>query len=98
MKNRGLLTAGDLPGNLADDLQNTDCPLELRPLGRTLARWYNVITNRLRARGSNGPTEAINNLVTRAAFGFRRFAHYRIRALLYAGRPNWALLATITPR
>jgi len=53
-----------------------------------------------RASVSNGPTEAINNLikcVKRAAFGFRRFAHYRIRALLYAGRPNWALLATVTP-
>ena len=37
-----------------------------------------------RARVSNGPAEAINNLVKRAAFGFRRFAHYRIRALLYA--------------
>ena len=36
--------------------------------------------------------------VKRAAFGFRCFAHYRIRALLYAGKPNWALLATVTPR
>lgn len=26
--------------------------------------------------------------------GFRRFARYRIRALLYAGRPNWDLLRT----
>ena len=32
------------------------------------------------------------------AFGFRNFANYRIRSLLYAGRPNWTLLATITPR
>ena len=54
-----------------------------------------------RAHVSNGPTEANNNLikrVKRVAFGFRRFAHYRIRALLYAGKPNWDLLATITPR
>jgi hypothetical protein len=29
---------------------------------------------------------------------FHRFAHYRIRVLPYAGRPNWHLLATITPR
>ena len=28
----------------------------------------------------------------------RRFAHYRIRALLYAGKPNWTLLAGLTPR
>ncbi len=27
-----------------------------------------------------------------------RFTRYRIRALLYAGRPTWALLATVTPR
>ncbi len=43
----------------------------------------------------------MNNLakrVKRVAFGFRSFANFRIRALLYAGRPNWALLATITPR
>ena len=48
----------------------------------------------------NGPTEAVNNLVKRVkrvAFGFRRFRHYRIRSLLYAGKPNWALLNTLTP-
>ena len=42
----------------------------------------------------------VNNLikrVKRAAFGFRRFTNYRIRALLYAGKPNWTLLNTITP-
>ena len=50
---------------------------------------------------SNGPTEAVNNLVKRVkrvAFGIRNFRNYRIRALLYAGKPNWALLATVTPR
>ena len=36
--------------------------------------------------------------VKRAAYGFRRFTHYQIRALLYAGKPNWELLNTITPR
>ena len=30
-------------------------------------------------------------------FGFRRFAHYRIRDLLDAGEPNWDLLAAATP-
>ena len=93
--------AGAYLGELAADLTDTDCPLELRRLGRTLARWHTQITNWHRARVTNGPTEAINNLikrVKRAAFGFRRFAHYRIRALLYAGKPNWALLATVTPR
>jgi hypothetical protein len=47
------------------------------------------------------PPEAINNLikrVNRTAFGFRSFRNHRVRSLLYAGRPNWDLLATITPR
>jgi hypothetical protein len=42
-----------------------------------------------------------NNLikrVKRAAFGFTSFRNYRIRSLLYAGKPNWDLLATVTPR
>ena len=25
------------------------------------------------------------------------FSNYRIRALLYAGKPNWDLLASVTP-
>jgi hypothetical protein len=33
----------------------------------------------------------------RVAFGFRNFRHYRTRSLLYAGRPNWNLLASINP-
>ena len=31
-------------------------------------------------------------------FGFRHFAHYRTRAFLYAGKPNWTLLAGLTSR
>ena len=41
-----------------------------------------------------------NNLLQvlrRTAFGFTNFDNYRIRALLYAGKPNWALLETLTP-
>jgi transposase len=86
---------------LGHDLQDESCPPEVRQLGRTIVRWADQIAAWHRARVSNGPTEAINNLikrVKRVAFGFRRFAHYRIRALLYAGRPNWDLLPTVTPR
>jgi hypothetical protein len=53
-----------------------------------------------RAHVTNGPTEAINNLikrVKRVAFGFTRFRSFRIRALLYAGRPNLDLLAIVLP-
>jgi hypothetical protein len=36
-------------------------------------------------------------VVKRIAFGFTSFRNYRIRTLLYAGPPNWDLVATITP-
>ena len=32
------------------------------------------------------------------SFGFTRVANYRVRVLLYAGKPNCDLLPTITPR
>jgi transposase len=85
---------------LAVDLQDESCPPEINRLGRTIARWATQITNWHRSGLSNGPTEAINNLIKRIkriGFGFRRFRNYRIRALLYAGKPNWALLDTLTP-
>jgi len=47
------------------------------------------------AKVSNGPTDGINNLlkrVKRVAFGFTNFENLRIRALLYAGRPNLRVL------
>jgi transposase len=86
---------------LGHDLQDESCPTEVRSLGRTLLRWKHQIAAWHLSHVSNGPTEAANNLikrVKRAAFGFTSFRNYRIRALLYAGRPNWSLLATVTPR
>lgn len=85
---------------LGVDLQDDSSPPEVRQLGRTISRWRHQIAAWHEAHISNGPTEATNNLikvVKRIAFGFTNFRNYRIRALLYAGRPNWALLATITP-
>jgi hypothetical protein len=32
------------------------------------------------------------------AFGFTNFRDYRIRALLYAGKPDWSLLAGVQPQ
>ena len=75
--------------------------LEIRQFGRTIKRWKHPVVAWHWAHMSNGPIEAINNLamrVKRMAFGFRRFKHYRIRALLYASQPDWNLLATITLR
>lgn len=85
---------------LAGDFQSPAMPEEINQLGRTLRRWYHEITNWFKARVTNGPTEAVNNLikrVKRVAFGFTNFDNYRIRALLYAGKPDWSLLDTLTP-
>ena len=86
---------------LGADFQDSAYPVEVQSLGRTLTRWRHQIAAWHRSHHSNGPTEAANNLlkrVKRAAFGFTNFRHYRVRVLLYAGRPNWRLLPKITPR
>jgi transposase len=93
--------AAEFVDQLGVDLQDDSCPPEVRSLGRTIVRWRDHIVAWHQALVSNGPTEAVNNLIKRIkriGFGFRRIAHYRIRVLLYAGKPNWDLLATITPR
>ena len=77
----------------------TPTPAPERPKP-TKSRSLTQITNWHLSRVTNGPTEALNNLIKRikrAAFGFRNFANYRIHALLYTGKPNWELLATVTP-
>jgi transposase len=76
-------------------------PPEIQKLGRTIETWFDKICNFHVARVSNGPTEALNNLikrVKRVGFGFRNFANYRIRVLLYAGKPNWRVLGSIVVR
>ena len=85
---------------LAADLQEPGMPEEINRLGRTIWNWRHQISNWHAARVTNAPTEAANNLikrVKRAAFGFTNFDNYRIRALLYAGKPDWTLLQTLTP-
>ena len=87
-------------GRLIDDITDRDSPIEVRSLGRTLSRWQTEIAAWHQAHVSNGPTEDANNLikrVKRAAFGFTNFRNYRVRSLLYAGKPNWDLLGTIRP-
>jgi transposase len=76
-------------------------PPEIQRLGRTLRHWFDKLCNFHLARVSNGPTEALNNLIKRIkriGFGFRNFNNYRIRALLYAGKPNWRVLGSIVVR
>jgi transposase len=92
--------AGEWVDEIGRDFRQRWMPPEVRRLGRTIVGWKSQIVAWHRAHVSNGPTEAINNLikrVKRVAFGFRRFDNYRTRALLYAGKPNWALLDNLTP-
>ena len=94
-------TAAAFLDELIDDMADSEMPVEVRSLAGTLKRWRDQIVAWHTAHVSNGPTEALNNLIKRikrVAFGMRRFRHYRIRVLLYAGKPNWDLLAAITPR
>ena len=84
-----------------DPLHKKAMPPEIQRLGRTIKHWFDKITNFHLARVSNGPTEALNNLIKRIkriGFGFRNFENYRIRALLYAGKPNWRVLGSIVVR
>jgi transposase len=90
---------------MLQDLENhclaKSMPPEIQKLGRTIRSWFEKICNFHLARVSNGPTEAINNLIKRikrVGFGFRNFQNYRIRALLYAGKPNWRVLGSIVVR
>jgi transposase len=87
--------------DLKDHCLRRSMPPEIQKLGRTIRQWFNKICNFHLARVSNGPTEAINNLIKRikrVGFGFRNFENYRIRALLYAGKPNWRVLGSIVVR
>lgn len=85
---------------LVRDMSDTDRPPEVRSLAKTLKRWKHEIVAWHRHQRTNGPTEGMNNLVKRVkrgAYGFRCFENYRVRSLLYAGRPDWDLLATVNP-
>lgn len=93
--------AGTWIDELIRDMKSPTWPVEVRSLGRTLKNWRDEITAWHKVQISNGPTEGANNLikrVKRVAFGFRLFRNYRVRVLLYAGRPDWAKLATVIPR
>ncbi len=73
-------------------------PPEIQKLGKTIRKWFDKLCNYHLAKVSNGPTESLNNLIKRIkriGFGFRNFENYRIRALLYAGKPNWRVLGSI---
>jgi hypothetical protein len=83
--------AAEFVDQLGVDLQDQSCSVEVRSLGRTIVRWRDQIVAWHQALVTSGAAEATNNLIkriTRIGFGFRRFAHYRIRVLLHAGSPT----------
>jgi transposase len=64
-------------------------------MARTLRRWRDHILAWHTTGASNGPAEAMNLLIKkikRVGHGFRRFANYRLRVLLYTGACNWTHL------
>ena len=82
------------------DFTDFTMPVEVRRLGRTIAKWADQICAWHRSHVSNGPTEAVNNLakrIKRVAFGLVNFRHHRVRCLLYPGKPDWTLLPTLQP-
>jgi transposase len=86
---------------LQDHCLKRAMPPEIQKLGRTIKAWFDKLCNYHLARVTNGPTESLNNLIKRIkriGFGFRNFENYRIRALLYAGKPNWRVLGSIVVR
>jgi transposase len=97
-RTRELPKARAMLEELIEHCRRRTMPPELQKLGRTLHQWFDKICNYHLAKISNGPTEALNNLIKRIkriGFGFRNFDNYRIRALLYAGKPNWRVLGSI---
>lgn len=72
----------------------------LQRLGKTLTRWKQPILANHTGYPSNSITESKNHLIKRIkriGFGLTNFHNYRIRVLLYAGKPNWRLLHNTFP-
>jgi transposase len=88
----GLAQATEALELFYDAVAEVEIP-EVRRLGRTIRRWHDQVLAYWRCDGlSNGVTEAINMLIKRIkriGHGFRNLANYRIRLLLFCGRPAW---------
>jgi len=93
--------AEELLRDIIDLGSKPSSPLEVRVFARTLENWFDQIVAWHDAKVSNGPTEGMNNLLKRTkrvAFGFTNFQNFRIRALLYAGKPNFRVLDSMVVR
>ena len=87
---------------LGHDLQDESCPPEVRsarPHHAALAGPDRRLAPSPRvATGRPKPPTTSSSASSESRSGSPASRNYRIRVLLYAGRPNWDLLATITPR
>ncbi len=75
-----------IAGCAADDVE------EIRSLANALASWRAEILAHYERGASNGPIEGLNlcaKRVKRYGHGSKRFEHYRLRVLLYAGGVTW---------
>jgi hypothetical protein len=104
---RGLhdIADSDLPNGslrgVAGKLADRTMPDEVSSVAGTRGRWHDKILAWHTTLATNGPTEGMRDFIKRikcGGTGFSHFAHYRIRVPHYPGRPNWAVLDTITPR
>jgi transposase len=60
-----MLTSPSWVTQLDRDLHDANYPIEARSLGRTLIRWRHQIAAWHEAHVTNGPSEAVNNLIKR---------------------------------
>ncbi len=90
---------------MLEDLQ-THClkkamPPEIRKLGRTLKEWFDKICNYHLARyhqRTDRSAQQPHQANQEDRFWLSKLRNYRIRALLYAGKPNWRVLGSIVVR
>ena len=78
---------------LRAELQDADYPIEAGALGRTLIRWKHQIAAWHKAHVSNGPTEAVNNLIKRGE-AHRAASRWNTDGLAYESMlgPGWSTL------
>ena len=85
-------------GDIIDYGSRSSAPYEVRHPARTLSTGSTRSSPGIWQRILNGPNrrhEQPHKTVQRFAFGFTNFKNYRIRVLLYAGKPNFRVLVGV---
>lgn len=95
---KDIALARDALLSIVNHAKKKSMPTELQRFARTIQTWLEKIMAYHIAKVTNAPTEGLNNLIKRikrVGYGFRNFNNYRIRALLYAKKPNYRILNSI---